>query len=250
MDFTNARNRNYESIVGQKFNHLTVIDFAGLKNNRSQWLVECDCPEKTQFVTHRNNLITSNVKSCGCESRAKLTGKIFGHLLVESYSHSERQAYWNCKCLLCGKTKIANTQDLNSGHSKSCGCLVFQKNYRGFGEISGQYWSKIKANARKRKIEFDLNIEDAYEIYLKQDKRCALTGNELFLAIHYQKDHELQNASLDRINSDLPYIKENVWWVEWRVNVMKNDLSIYELVRWCKEIVNYNETGNINYDFY
>lgn len=47
-----------------KFGNLFVIDFAGYKNNRAEWLCQCDCGQKVCVPAHR--LISGNTKSCGC----------------------------------------------------------------------------------------------------------------------------------------------------------------------------------------
>jgi len=48
-----------------------------------------------------------------------LAGRKFGNLIVEGYMGDRR---WWCNCE-CGKVAIVMTQHLNSGHTKSCGCL-------------------------------------------------------------------------------------------------------------------------------
>ena len=44
-------------------------------------------------------------------------------------------------------------------------------NSKTFGEISGKYWSSLKKNAKKRNIQVKVTIEEAWEIFLKQNKR-------------------------------------------------------------------------------
>jgi len=53
--------------------------------------------------------------------RNDLTGKIFGKLTVLGYSHSNRYAYWKCRCE-CGKETIVRSSHLVSGAIKTCGC--------------------------------------------------------------------------------------------------------------------------------
>lgn len=48
-----------------------------------------------------------------------LTGKRFGNLTVVSYANNYK---WNCLCD-CGANKIIRGGDLQSGKTKSCGCL-------------------------------------------------------------------------------------------------------------------------------
>lgn len=52
-----------------------------------------------------------------------LTGKRFGSLtaLYSTGSNNQGNTMWLCECD-CGKTVIANSQNLKNGHTKSCGC--------------------------------------------------------------------------------------------------------------------------------
>lgn len=51
--------------------------------------------------------------------KVDLTGKKFGRLTPQYYIKGGK---WHCKCD-CGNELDVNTRNLNSGHSKSCGCL-------------------------------------------------------------------------------------------------------------------------------
>lgn len=53
-----------------------------------------------------------------------IIGMKYGKLTVESYSHSHNnKTYWNCICE-CGNHTIVRGDQLKSGNTKSCGCLV------------------------------------------------------------------------------------------------------------------------------
>lgn len=52
--------------------------------------------------------------------RVDLTGKHFGQLTPYEYIKGGK---WKCKCS-CGNETIVDTRNLNSGHTKSCGCLI------------------------------------------------------------------------------------------------------------------------------
>lgn len=53
-----------------------------------------------------------------------IAGQRFGRLTVKSFSHtnSRRNAVWECECD-CGNIAHVASGHLNSGHTKSCGCL-------------------------------------------------------------------------------------------------------------------------------
>lgn len=56
--------------------------------------------------------------------RIDLTGKTFGYLTPQYYIKGGK---WHCKCK-CGNEIDVDTRNLNSGHTKSCGCLLKEVN--------------------------------------------------------------------------------------------------------------------------
>lgn len=101
-------------------------------------------------------------------------------------------------------------------------------------EITERFWSEIQKNAEKRGIGFFLNLDEAWKIYLIQNKKCAITNSPLeFISYGYRG-----NASLDRINSDLPYVWHNVQWVLADINVMKKEHNMNYFINLCKMVVN------------
>lgn len=151
-----------------------------------------------------------------------------------------------CVCL-CGNHTAVKVADLHRG-MKSCGCFRNRPGrksikWTGFGEISGNYWYSIKRGARKRKISFDITIGQVWSLFLKQKRKCALTG----LPLEFGSARKRGTASLDRINCVGPtglvlgYTKSNVQWVDKRVNAMKSKMSQVEFVQWCKLVAEANK---------
>ena len=62
-------------------------------------------------------------QSRNSKPRVDLTGKTFGYLTPLYYIKGGK---WHCKCK-CGKEFDVDTRNLNSGHTKSCGCLQKEK---------------------------------------------------------------------------------------------------------------------------
>lgn len=62
-------------------------------------------------------------QSRNSKPRVDLTGKTFGYLTPLYYIKGGK---WHCKCK-CGKEIDVDTRNLNSGHTKSCGCLQKEK---------------------------------------------------------------------------------------------------------------------------
>ncbi len=58
--------RPINSLVGQRFGSLTVIERAENPNNRqTKWLCRCDCGET--YVAYGPNLKSGRITSCGCK---------------------------------------------------------------------------------------------------------------------------------------------------------------------------------------
>ncbi len=164
----------------------------------------------------------------------------FGELTV-----LEKISKKQCKCLCsCGTEKIVYICNLKKGHTTSCGCfraaLAANRRWTGFGEISGHYWSLVQygCTVRSRKIEFNITIEYTWNLFLEQDRKCALSGQNLIFAKTFKTRTE-QTASLDRIDSSKGYIEGNVQWVHKNINIMKSNFTEEDFINWCELIAKY-----------
>ena len=100
-------------------------------------------------------------KSCGCLSHPPLkdyVGKKFGKLTVIEYFGKRAGMHrWKCICE-CGNVTIVGQTLLQSGKTKSCGCLVYLPKkdisenifYKGF--IDGTNIGKLEARINKPPI--------------------------------------------------------------------------------------------------
>lgn len=77
-----------------------------------------------------------------------------------------------------------------------------------------------------------------WEIFLKQGKKCALTGEILYFS-PIQTDRKKSNASLDRIDSSKGYTENNIQWVLKNINLMKRELSDKDFIEICRKVVQY-----------
>lgn len=110
--------------------------------------------------------------------------------------------------------------------------------WTGCGELTGSHWGSILGNAKNRNIEINLTINEAWEKFLKQKRKCALTGVELTLDKAGKRYG--RTASLDRIKSNLPYTKDNIQWIHKNVNYIKRDLDEDTFIELCHSISRFN----------
>ena len=187
-----------------------------------------------------------------------LIGKRFGHLIITDLKKTAKSidgAYRSiCKCD-CGREADINTNYIIRGLYKTCGHLQCQfrrqdsnnngvknKYFSGYEEISGTKFNHIRNGAKKRKIEFNISLEYVWDLFIKQERKCALTGREIYFGKTNTKE---TTASLDRIDSSKGYIEGNVQWVHKTLNVMKWGVSMGEFITICKEVVkNYDNKKN------
>lgn len=202
-------------ILGTKYGNYEIIseEIATDSNNkRTYWLVRC---------------------SCGNE-------KFIRHDILESGNAT--------KCRICAnKENYINNIELGKMHTKG-----FSPKHQGVGDLSKMLYSHYKRGAKIRKIEFKVSMKYLWDLYLKQQGKCALSGVKIYLKSqdkfstitkiengNRNIDYSKFNASLDRIDSSKGYIEGNVQWVERKINIIKNDLSQKDFIDLCNLVSNH-----------
>src|SRR5436305_5698522 len=146
----------------------------------------------------------------------ELTEAKFNHLTLKEViidGKERKRRYWLCQCV-CGNTVKRREDFLLSGRAISCGCKHKYKTkkpsefiqWSGYGDISGHYFSALKTGAKNRNIEFTITVQEIWELFLKQESKCALSKLPLqFSGQRRIKKGVEQTASLDRIDSSKGY---------------------------------------------
>lgn len=121
--------------------------------------------------------------------------------------------------------------------------------WRGVGKLSGSKWCVIRGAARIRSLDFAITIEYAWELFEKQQGRCALSGVPITLEESVRsrlQEPDSETASLDRIDSSQGYLVGNVQWVHKTVNRMKMHMSDEDFKEWCRMVAEFsNEKTNL-----
>ena len=119
--------------------------------------------------------------------------------------------------------------------------LRFNSNWKGYGDLSGDHWRRIQQGALSRNLELNITIEDAWDVYLQQNGKCAISGVDIILrgqeiGISSKQVHKKTTASLDRINSSKGYTIDNIQWIHKDLNQMKSDRTMETFLYWVKTI--------------
>lgn len=181
----------------------------------------------------------------------KIGDNINGFELIEKVS---KRGYWKVKHS-CGR--IFDFRIVLSKKQNYCkGCIgnflennhgSNHKSWKGFGELSSDLFTTIKLNARERELEFDLDLEYLWNLFVLQDRKCSISGIEIFLNGKCDKK-KYKTATLDRIDSTLGYIKGNVQWVHRDINKIKNNLPQDYFFYLCSKVSSNNKINVGIYD--
>lgn len=201
-----------------------------------------------EFLAYESAIKRGKNKTCslkcsyiqrGLDKSADLVGQQRGMLkIISRYGHKYKKVLWLALCD-CGNYTTVTTGEFkrNDGRfKKSCGCLGSLKGeksprWKGTGGLSASYWSRVKLGALTRGLEFDISMDCVVEMFHRQNKKCILSGIDIEMN---------KTASLDRIDSKLGYVKDNVQWVHKDINKLKSDFNQDYFIELCKKIANQN----------
>lgn len=158
------------------------------------------------------------------------TGKQFGQWTVlKRVPAKTKRPRWQVQCT-CSVVDVKCAYSLIFNTSTKCRkCQGASKKgdlspkWVGVGEISGRMMSRLRGSAKRLGRTLPMEVDAAYlnSIWLEQARRCKYSGLPLTMGV---------DASLDRIDSTLGYVKGNVQWVHKTVNYMKWDTSEEEFL--------------------
>ena len=246
-------------LTGQKFGKLIVLGRGEdwISPNRTKirqvrWRVKCEECE-IEYVLLKSAFLVKKNQNCRQHSHSyiDLIGKRFGKLTViekdekDYIAPKSKNKYirWICKCD-CGNSVSIMGGSLMAKKTTKCKECHY-KSRRLNGYISNRHFDRIRLRAKKRNIYFDPKIDKKYlwDLFLKQNRKCALSGISIHFAETVKKEghNKGTSASLDRIDSSKGYIKSNIQWLHKDINKMKLAYSTSEFIKICKDIIRWNK---------
>ena len=149
---------------------------------------------------------------------------------------------WYKDCPTCGvkqsylRKTYAILSFINKKDCKKCSNSRPESNgHKGWIKdvLRYSFCRKYKISAELRNIKWDLEYEYLADLLIEQDFKCALTGWDID-ALSVGNN----TASLDRIDSSVGYVKENVQWVHKMVNMSKQQYSQEDFIEMCLAVAN------------
>lgn len=157
-------------------------------------------------------------------------GKLLCHkcgqyLPIEEFQHNKHYDYRDHHEARCRKCKTKQMQEVRKSYDDE---TRLEKTLR-----MRFYAARDRAN--KRGLKFELTTEFLKELWEKQDGKCAIT--KLPMTFINDEGRTYTNVSIDQIEPNGGYTKENVQLVCMAVNQLKSDFTMNEVLTICKSIV-------------
>jgi hypothetical protein len=244
-----SKSKIKKDYAGCKFGKLTVVKFekyASKNGNQRVWLCECECGRKISSTI--SNLKKRSKKDCGQCFGVKLkkdySGQKFGKIRIikfERYPNPKKtkDSMWLCECE-CGEKFVRRIRLVKNNKIQcctKCAKKIGNKHpcWRGCGEISKDLFNSYVNGARDRNLEFSVTIDYMWDLFLKQNRKCALTGWDIYFPLTYRTKTQ-KTASPDRIDNNKGYIEGNIQWIHQDVNYLKSNLDLVYFVDICTAV--------------
>jgi len=247
--------RNLE--INSQINDWIVISESIIVNGKNMRKLRCKCgKEELISESYINKAIFSkSCRSCAQIKRRNESGRtydignIFMNLEILKINGGKQVSY-EVKCLKCNNIYRTGHSILNKkskGLGLDCCHNCFKVNMKSpknstmiTENISLMEYKKLQRQAELRGIEFNVTPEYLENIF---NGRCYLSGIKLNIGTYSRIGGicDLGNASLDRIDSSIGYVENNVAWVYKPINIMKQSLSRNEFIDLCRVIAENNK---------
>ena len=166
-------------LTGKRFGKLVCLRLSNEKDERgnTQWVCRCDCGNTCLAAVPQ--LRSGYKKSCGCVSHPPLKdfiGKRFGRLTVTAYAGKRAGMHrWECVCDCGNKTVVGQTL-LQTGKTKSCGCLQATQVIENMKYVNGTSVTMLEARMSRPPIASNTSGYNGVYRNKKSDKWTAEIG--------------------------------------------------------------------------
>lgn len=237
------------ALVGKKYGLITVSGFDSMSNNGTTMVkYVCDCGKEGKIRFGR----IGKTISCGCHIKPEqlenykkdLLGTYVNDIEIldiyfkdvknVKYVRKDRKKQHTIAKAKCHCGSIFEVELSRLHKYKSCGCNRKSKRIK---TLSQAYLNTVKYSALIRTLDFNITLEQVWELYEKQDKKCALSGLEIVFDLSREKGYN-QTASIDRIDSTKGYTLDNIQIIHKDINRMKSDLDQNQFFDYIKLIYN------------
>lgn len=209
--------RRQADVIGQKFGKLTVLKEIRHPSGQLRQECECECGERVHPT--KNQLTTGRTTSCGCDKNyADVTGLQFYNLTAIGTVRNLGAKLVVCQCC-CGNTCEVPISKLRTSKVRSCGCQVPET-------VTVEQAGVNLTVANTSAMQSGIYLPASWWAMLSRvspDSREAANYYRRGITVSEEWQNSFNtfaadvglrpiNTSLDRINNDGMYCKDNCRW--------------------------------------
>lgn len=220
--------------IGQEFGSHTIISEPFHEGKYRKIEVQCECGKIKKITCDSVNRLKKCKKCTGNSKRKYKIGQVINCFTILGYKYDKIEDYscYIAQCKCGSDAYEISSYELNkTKNCRSCFSPIGNKHpsYKGTENVSKTYYSQVLLGAKSRKLIFEITIEDMDNQFKNQNGLCKLSK----LPIIVGNEKIEGTASLDRIDSDKGYTKDNIQWVHKDINRMKTDLNQDYFIKMC-----------------
>lgn len=225
------KNKNEEWLkkVGKQINNQTLVKY---EENKRRYLLKCNSCQK-EYFSGRYEIY--NTKCSKCELPTLSPGTKVNSWTVIKYlknQQGKRKYFIQCKC---GYQTYKSYSELSKKYcSRSCSSCSKKDKTDIQTRVIRKVYGLYKSRAKKRKINFSLNIDQFKDIVLKDCGYCGKKPSNY----HNYKGKTIFYTGIDRIDNSKGYLKDNITPCCKQCNSAKRDLSLAEFKKWIHAVYN------------
>lgn len=111
-------------------------------------------------------------------------------------------------------------------------CYVGQRKQTRIGSLEGRLRA-IFNNTKERKHKgLDISFQDLVDLWEKQKGLCAYSG----VPMTWDDSNRYTTVSIDRIDSSKGYVRGNIAFCCFTVNIMKSNMPVEHFLWWCRNV--------------
>jgi hypothetical protein len=180
------------------------------------------------------------IKTCNQCGQAKPLEEFTRSNRSNSFKYSKATTHTYCKA--CNADRAREWRKKHANYKGSGRINAVPKEDRILMSAIRQLITDARGRCKKlKRPEPVLTDAYLYELFLKQDRSCALTGAPLSLVT----DDPLR-LSLAQIEPEKGYIEGNVQWLAWCVNRAKGDFSLDQFYEICEFVLDYRKGQSLS----
>jgi hypothetical protein len=144
------------------------------------------------------------------------------------------------RCPSCKQIKCLSTEWYENVGSRCISCDKIRskekfkkRQIKELSSLDNFLESKIRESFQRKYLKNELTLDLLLEIYNKQNGKCFYTGEYLQLA---RRNNSAYSLSIDRIDSNKGYVRDNIVLCSSIANFMKQNYNIKDFLKACKQI--------------